>query len=404
VTRPRRRICVLTGSRAEYGLLYWTMREIAGDPDLELQVAVTGTHLEPAYGMTVRQIEEDGFSIDARIPMQMVDTSSTGTARSMAAALSGIAEALESLKPDILVLLGDRFEIHAAASAAMIARVPIAHIHGGETTEGAIDEAIRHAVTKMAHLHFVAADAYRDRVIQLGEAPSRVFTVGAPGLDNIARLELPDRADLERSLGFDLGDGYLLVTYHPETLRPEQSARGVVELLAALDRFPERRVLITGTNADPGSAPIRDLLASYVASQPARVRLCESLGQRRYLSALRAADAVVGNSSSGIIEAPALGVPTVNLGDRQRGRLRAASVVDCSETRDEIVEVLQRVLAPRFKSGLDPSATPYGLPGAAKRICRVLRKHPLEGILLKHFHDLPMDLPSRPFTQLTTST
>lgn len=388
MSAPRRRICVLTGSRAEYGLLQWTMKEIADDPGLELQVAVTGTHLEPAYGMTVRQIEADGFPIAARIPMHLGDTSSTGTARSMAAGLSGIAEALDRLRPDILVLLGDRFEVHAAATAAMIARVPIAHIHGGETTEGAIDEAIRHAVTKMAHLHFVAAETYRTRVIQLGEVPERVFTVGAPGLDNIARLDLPDRAGLEHALGFELGDGFLLVTYHPATLQLERSTKGVGELVAALDHFAERRILITGTNADPGSAPIRALLTGYAATQPARVQFRESLGQRLYLSALKSAGAVVGNSSSGLIEAPSFGVPTVNLGDRQRGRLRAASVVDCGETREEIAQALACALAPDFRSGLDPLASPYGQPGAAGHICRVLRDHPLDGLLLKRFHDL----------------
>lgn len=380
---------MLTGNRAEYGLLRWTMREIADDPALELQVAVTGAHLEPKFGMTVRQIEEDGFAVDARIPMQLEESSPVGITRSMAAGLAGIAEALDRLKPDILVILGDRYEIHAAATAAMIARVPIAHIHGGEATEGAIDEAIRHSVTKMAHLHFVAAEAYRRRVIQLGEAPERVFIVGACGLDNLARLEALDRRGLEAALGFPLGDGFLLVTYHPATLAPEESVRGTKELLAALDRFPERRVLITGTNADPGGAPIRAMLVDYARERPARVLLRESLGQHLYLNALKAAAAVVGNSSSGIIEAPSFGVPTVNLGDRQRGRLRAASVIDCGETREAIAAAVGKALDPGFRAALDPSATPYGRPGAARLIRDVLRSHPLDDILRKKFHDLP---------------
>lgn len=380
---------MLTGNRAEYGLLRWTMREIADDPALELQVAVTGAHLEPKFGMTVRQIEEDGFAVDARIPMQLEESSPVGITRSMAAGLAGIAEALDRLKPDILVILGDRYEIHAAATAAMIARVPIAHIHGGEATEGAIDEAIRHSVTKMAHLHFVAAEAYRRRVIQLGEAPERVFIVGACGLDNLARLEALDPRGLEAALGFPLGDGFLLVTYHPATLAPEESVRGTKELLAALDRFPERRVLITGTNADPGGAPIRAMLVDYARERPARVLLRESLGQHLYLNALKAATAVVGNSSSGIIEAPSFGVPTVNLGDRQRGRLRAASVIDCGETREAIAAAVGKALDPGFRAALDPSATPYGRPGAARLIRDVLRSHPLDDILRKKFHDLP---------------
>lgn len=380
---------MLTGNRAEYGLLRWTMREVAEDPALRLQVAVTGAHLESKFGMTVRQIEEDGFTIDARIPMKLEDSSSVGIARSMATGLGGIAEALDRLSPDVLVLLGDRFEVHAAATAAMVARVPIAHVHGGEVTEGAIDEAIRHAVTKMAHLHFVAAAAYRDRVIQLGEAPERVFIVGACGLDNLAHLEPLDRRDFERALGFPLGDGFLLVTYHPATLAPEASTRGAEELLAALDRFQERRLLITGTNADPGGEPIRAMLAAYARERPSRVLLRESLGQHLYLNALRAAAAVVGNSSSGIIEAPSLGIPTVNLGDRQRGRLRAASVIDCGEEREAIAAAIGKALDPVFRAALDPSATPYGRPGAARLIRDVLRSYPLDGILRKRFYDLP---------------
>ncbi len=389
VAEGRRRVCVLTGSRAEYGLLRWTMSEIADDPALQLQVAVTGAHLEPKFGMTAERIEADGFAIDARIPMHLDESSPLSVSRSMAAGLAGIAEALDRLRPDILVLLGDRFEIHAAATAAMVARIPIAHIHGGEATEGAIDEAIRHAVTKMAHLHFVSAPAYRDRVIQLGEAPDRVFVVGAAGLDNLERIELPDRPALERELGVELGGGFLLVTYHPATLAAGDPAGGVAELLAALDEFPDLRVLITGTNADPGGDRVRDLISGYARAQPARVMLRESLGTRLYLGAMRAAAAVVGNSSSGIIEAPALGIPTVNLGDRQRGRLRAASIIDCAETRIAIAAAIATALDPKFLGAFDRSATPYGRPGAAKRIRDVLRDVRLDGILMKSFYDLP---------------
>ena len=380
-----RTIGVVTGNRAEYGLLRWTMQEISDDPALDLQLIVTGQHLEPRFGETARFIEEDGFAIDARVP---IDLDAGSAARSMAKALGGIADALERLRPDVLLLLGDRFEIHAAATAAMVARVPIAHIHGGEATEGAIDEAIRHAVTKMAHLHFVSAEAYRRRVIQLGEAPERVFLVGAAGLDNIERLQLLDEKKLEDALGVALGR-FLLVTYHPATLAPAAAAGGAAELLAALDRFPDYSVLFTGTNADPGGAEIRGLIEAYAKAQPGRVILRESLGQLLYLSALKASAAVVGNSSSGILEAPSLGVPTVNLGDRQRGRLRAASVIDCAETKDGIAAAIARALDPRFRAGLDPAATPYGAPGAARRIRDVLRAYPLDGILVKAFYDLP---------------
>ncbi|MBM3546549.1 MAG: UDP-N-acetylglucosamine 2-epimerase (hydrolyzing) [Alphaproteobacteria bacterium] len=380
----RRKICVVTGNRAEYGLLRWTMQEIRDDPALDLYLIVTGQHLEPRFGATARLIEDDGFAIDARVP---IDLGVGSVAQSTAKALSGIAEALERLKPDIVLLLGDRFEVHAAATAAMIARVPIAHAHGGEATEGAIDEAIRHAVTKMAHLHFVSAEPYRRRVIQLGEAPERVFLVGAAGLDNIERLRFLDAATLEKEVGAALGC-FLLVTYHPTTLMPAESVRGATALLAALDRFPGHRVLVTGTNADSGGAEIRALVEDYAKMHPARVVLRESLGQLLYLSALKAAAAVIGNSSSGILEAPYLGVPTVNLGDRQRGRLRAASVIDCVETEEAIAAAIARALDPAYRATLDPSATPYGRPGAARRIRDVLKTYPLDRILMKSFYDL----------------
>ena len=387
MSASRRKICVVTGNRAEYGLLRWTMQEIRDDPDLTLQLVVTGSHLEPRFGSTVRYIEEDGFSVDARVPIGLDDSSERGIARSMATALTGVTDALGSLRPDVLVLLGDRFEVHAAATAAMLARVPIAHIHGGEATEGAIDEAIRHAVTKMAHLHFVAAEPYRRRVIQLGEAPERVFVVGATGLDSLERLDLLDAKALEAEIGTTLGP-FLLVTYHPTTLASADPAEGVTALFAALDRFPNHRILITGTNADPRGEGIRRRIAAFADSNPARVVLRESLGQRLYLSALKASSAIVGNSSSGIIEAPSLGVPTVNLGDRQRGRLRAPSVIDCEETEDAIFRAIRQAIDPAFRAGIDPMSTPYGRPGAARRIREVLRTCRLDEILMKRFYNL----------------
>lgn len=374
-----RRICVLTGSRAEYGLLYWTMKEIEADPSLALQLIVTGSHLEPKFGRSIRQIAADFFLIDDIVPMNLTGAAPLRVARSLGSGIAGIAAALERLEPDILVLLGDRYEILAAATAALIMRIPIAHIHGGESTAGAIDEAIRHCVTKMAHLHFVSAPQHRDRVVQLGEAPDRVFVVGATGLDNIDRLELLDRPGLEAALGHKLTDGYLLVTYHPVTLG--DSAVG--ELLAALDRFPGRQVIITGTNADPEADQVRAALTDYAGRNPGRVYLHETLGTRVYLSAMKHCAAVVGNSSSGLIEAPSLGVHTVNIGDRQRGRLRAASVIDAPEERNAIAAALRSALLPGLP--VDPSS-PYGTPGAAKRIVSVLRDHPLDGILMKRFH------------------
>ena len=385
----RRRICVLTGSRAEYGLLKWIMAEVESDPALELQVIATGAHLEPKFGLTVQSIEADGFPIAAKVSMDLADNSAVGVARSTARCITGTAEAFLRLEPDIAVVLGDRYEILAIASAATLACVPIAHIHGGELTEGAIDEAIRHAVTKMARLHFVSTESYRCRVIQLGERPDRVFNVGALALDSLERLELLDLPAFRAATGIPLPDGFFMVTYHPVTLDKTQMSRAVDELMSALDRFPDRPILITGVNADPGGDHLRDVFSRYAATRPAHVYFRESLGQKLYLSAVKHCSAVIGNSSSGLIEAPLLGIPTVNLGDRQRGRLRAASVIDCPEMSDAIENAIQKVLDPGFLSGFDRSATLYGKAGAAARIRDVLRDYPLDGILLKKFYDLP---------------
>lgn len=384
-----RRICVMTATRAEYGLLYWLLCALRDDPAIELQLVVAGAHLSPAHGMTVTQIEADGFAIDARVDLHLGDDSPVGVARSLAAATAGFGAAFARLQPDLLVLLGDRYEALGAAQAAMLARLPIAHLHGGEATEGLIDEAIRHAITKMAHLHFVAAEAYRRRVIQLGEAPARVFRVGATGLDNIARLTLPTRAELEAELDFVLGDTCFLVTYHPLTLGTEDPALAFGRLLAALDAFPQARVILTGVNADPGAGGIQAAAEAWAHGQGGRVKLAASLGQRRYLAAMREAAAVIGNSSSGLLEAPAMGVPTVNVGARQRGRLGAPSVIDCADETAAIRAAIERALQPAFRALAARRETPYGTPGVAERIAAVLREHPLDGILFKHFHDLP---------------
>jgi len=363
------------------------MGEIKRDTALRLQLIVTGSHLDPRFGNTVSEIKAAGFDIDASIPMDLSDDSPAGVAKAMTQGLLGMVKAFSSLQPDVVVVLGDRFEILAAAQAAMLTRRPIAHIHGGEATEGVMDDAIRHAVTKLAHLHFVAADAYRHRVIQMGEEPKRVFTVGALGLDPIASLDLPGRAELEKEIGFALGEGYLLVTYHPVTLA-DDPMRGARELLAAVDQFQQRRVLFTGVNADAGHLSVSRLISGYVAAHADRAVLRASLGSRLYLAAVKHAAAVVGNSSSGLIEAPCFSVPTVNVGDRQRGRLRGESVVDVPEERTAITAAIRRACDPQFRAGINPARSPYGAPGAARRIRDVLRAMPLDGILTKHFHDL----------------
>jgi UDP-hydrolysing UDP-N-acetyl-D-glucosamine 2-epimerase len=387
--RPNpRKICVVSGTRAEYGLLYWVLRAIERDRAMELQLVLTGSHLSPEFGRTRDVVAGDGFRIAAEVDMLTGDNSSTGVANSIARGVAGFAEAFRKLSPDLLLVLGDRYEVLAAAQAAMVLRIPIAHIHGGESTEGVIDEAIRHAVTKMSHLHFVSAEPHRRRVIQLGEQPSRVWNVGAPGLDNLRLLRLLSQRQLEKDLGFSLGGMFFLVTFHPVTLDQAGPEESLASLFAALSRFREATVLCTLANADAGGARINAALRQYAVAEPRRIRIVESLGQVRYLSAMRAAAAVVGNSSSGIIEAPVLGVPTVNIGDRQRGRLRAASVIDCAPRERAIARALRKALSPEFRLKARRARSLYGDGRSAPRIVRVLRSVKLDGILLKKFNDV----------------
>ena len=382
-----RRICVVTGTRAEYGLLHWILREIEQDPTLALQLVVTGMHLAPEFGFTVDAIVADGFAIDARVDMLLASNTSVGVAKSVGLGVIGFADAFATLKPDIVLVLGDRFEIFAAAQAAMFANIPIAHLHGGEVTEGAVDEGIRHAITKMAHLHFVAAEPYRDRVIRMGEQPDRVWTVGAPALDNIERLSLPSDAELRESVGLAAGGPLFVITYHPVTRTNEPPDAAVDALLSALDRFPDARMLFTKANADAAGARINQLIQQYVDEHATRAVLVASLGQRRYLGAVRNAAAVIGNSSSGIVEAPALGVPTVNIGDRQRGRLMARGVINVAENATAIAAGIERALDPEFRRALSSADSLYGVPGASAAIVETLRRVPLEGIAMKSFHD-----------------
>lgn len=391
MTQHLRRICVVTGSRAEYGLLAGLIRLLDSDPEVELRLVVTGSHLEARFGATVTAIEADGFAIDARVGMDLSGDAPVDTARAMARGLTGLTEAFQRLRPDLVVVLGDRYEIMAAAQAAMLCRIPMAHLHGGEASEGAMDEAIRHAVTKMAHLHCVAAEPYRRRVIQMGEQPERVFTVGAMALDSLAGQRAMPRAELERRLELPSGARYFLVTYHPVTLAGSEPGAAVTALASALDSFPDHHVIVTGVNADPGHDAVAKAIDHWCGTRPRRVRAVVSLGQMLYAAAMAGAEAVVGNSSSGIIEAPFLGTPTVNLGIRQRGRVRAASVIDCGETEPEIRAALTRSVDPAFKAEAARSAYPFGTPGAARRVAGILKSAPLEGLLLKTFHDLPGD-------------
>lgn len=385
----KRRVCVVTGSRAEYGLLYWLMKEIQSSPVLELQVVATGMHLSPEFGLTVRNIEEDGFRLDDRVDMLLSSDTPTGIAKSIGLGTIGFADAFARLKPDIVVLLGDRFEIFAAAQAALVARIPLAHLHGGETTEGAIDEAFRHAITKMAHLHFTATEEYRRRVIQLGEDPDRVFNFGAAAIDGIRNLKLLSRPELEQAMGFFFGERNLLVTFHPVTLEAGTAGQQFGELLATLDDFPEARIIFTMPNADTGGRVIRSMIEAYVEAHPERAKAYDSLGQLCYFSVMRQVDAVVGNSSSGLIEAPSFHIGTINIGDRQKGRVKAASVIDCEPVRESIRNAFRRLYSPDFQKLLRKVVNPYGEGPVANKITRVLAEYPLEGILKKRFFMYP---------------
>lgn len=384
----KRKICVVTGTRAEYGLLYWLMKEIQIDPELELQIITTGMHLSPEFGLTYKVIEEDGFSINAKVEMLLSSDTPVGIAKSIGLGVIGFADVLDRLRPDILVLLGDRYEILAAAQAAMVARIPIAHIHGGEATEGLIDEAIRHAVTKMSHIHFVAAEPYRQRVIQLGENPEKVLNYGAPGLDNIERLHLLSKEDFENSINFRLGKTNFLVTYHPVTLSDQSPKHAMQELFFALDHFQDAKIIITKPNADTDGRIICQMIDDYKARQPDRVMATASLGQVRYLSAIKHVDAVIGNSSSGLIEAPALKKPTINLGNRQKGRLKAASVIDCAENTEALVAAIQKALSADFMLSISNVVSPYGEGNVSVRIKDYLKNVNLKDILQKKFFDM----------------
>jgi len=383
-----RRVAVITGGRADYGLLRPLLRALVDDPVFELDVIVTGMHLVPEQGETWREVERDGFRIAEKVNLDIAGDRPTAIARAIGTGVAGMSDAFARMRPDIVVLLGDRFEIFAAAVAAMIARIPIAHIHGGEATYGAMDEAIRHSITKMAQWHCTSTEAYRRRVIQLGEAPERVFFVGAIGLDNIRTTALLDRAALERSLQFTLGKPTFLVTFHPVTLEPN-SADQVDALLAALDEFPQARVVVTLPNVDTDSRAIRARLTAYASDNQGRVAAFAALGTERYLSMLAHCDAVIGNSSSGFIEAPSFRVPTVNIGDRQMGRIAPPSVIHCRPTRDEIRQAIRRALDPKFIASLRDMKNPYGDGYATSRIVDVLRSVPLgEGAIKKQFYDL----------------
>lgn len=384
-----RKICIITGTRAEYGLLRWVMQGIMDDNELTLQIIATGMHLSPEFGLTYKVIEKDGFEIDYKVEMLTSSDTPVGISKSMGLGLIGFADALHELQPDLIVVLGDRFEIFAAVSAALVARIPVAHLHGGETTESAFDEAFRHSITKMSHLHFVAAEAYRQRVIQLGEQPNRIFLVGGLGIDNIKRLQLLDRASLEISLDFKLGHKNLLITFHPVTLETATAETQMEELLAALAELKDTQLIFTLPNADTDGRVLIKMVQNFVAQHPA-ARVFDSLGQLRYLSCISQVDGVVGNSSSGLTEVPSFKKGTINIGDRQRGRLQAESIINCEPTHASIATALEQLYSADFQAGLHKATNPYGEGGASAKVVNTLKHYSITDIVKKTFYNLPI--------------
>ncbi len=383
----KRKICVVTGTRAEYGLLYWLMKEIEEDKDLELQLIVTGMHLSPEFGLTYKTIEKE-FKIDKKIEMLLSSDTSVGISKSMGLAQISFAEAYDELKPDMLVVLGDRYEIFSAVSSAMIARIPIAHLHGGETTEGAFDESIRHSITKMSHLHFTATNEYKNRVIQLGEQPDKVFNVGGLGIDNIKKLKLLTKEEFEQSIDFKLNKKNIIVTFHPVTLENSTAKKQFQKLLDVIDTLKDTNIIFTKANSDMDGRVINKMIDEYVSVNSDNSVGFISLGQLRYLSALKYVDAMVGNSSSGLAETPSFQIATINIGDRQKGRMMADSVIDCDSDIDSINNAFKLLYSTDFKSVLVNSTNPYGDGGASKKIKDIIKDINLNDILKKSFYNL----------------
>jgi len=383
----KRKVCVVTGTRAEYGLLYWLMKEINADMDLELQIIVTGMHLSEEFGNTYKQIEKDGFIIDKKVDISLTSDTELSICRSMGLGMIGFSDAFNLLQPDLIVVLGDRFEIFSAVSSAMISRIPVAHLHGGERTEGVIDEPIRHSITKMSHLHFTATNEYRNRVIQLGEHPNTVFNVGGLGIDNINKLKLLNKNDFEKSLGFNLLDKNILITFHPVTLEAFTAKNQFQELLDSVSKLKNTRIIFTKANSDTDGRIINSMINDYVAKHDNTIAF-KSMGQLKYLSALQFMDAVVGNSSSGLLEAPSFHIGTIDIGDRQKGRTKADSVIGCLPNKNSISAAFKELYSQKFQSIVSKAENPYGKGGASKRIVRKIRELSLDNIIKKTFYDL----------------
>lgn len=382
-----RKICVITGTRAEFGLLRPLITLIAKDEELQLQLIATGMHLSPEFGYTLDEIIAAGFVVDKKVECLLSSDSSVGISKSMALAISGFADALETLQPDLVVVLGDRTEILGAVIAAGMANIPIAHLHGGETTEGAYDEAIRHSITKFSHLHFTSTEAYRKRVIQLGEQPEMVFNVGAIGLDAIKNLKLLNKEEFEKSIGFKLKKRNVLITYHPVTLEKEAPIQTFENILQALDQLSETGLIFTHANSDKNGRVINKMITEYVDIHKEKAVAFKSLGQLRYLSALQFVDFVIGNSSSGILEVPAFYIPTINIGDRQKGRICNESVINSNNSLEDIEKSITFALNKQFRETIQQQEMLYGNGTVAEKILKVIKEHPVIP-LKKTFYDI----------------
>jgi GDP/UDP-N,N'-diacetylbacillosamine 2-epimerase (hydrolysing) len=385
----KKKICVVTGTRAEYGLFYPLLKRLETEDMFDLHIVATGMHLSPEFGMTYTEIEEDGFLIHSKVEMLLSSDSEAGISKSIGIGILSFADVFKNSRPDLLIVLGDRFETFAAAVAAFIARIPIAHLHGGEVTDGVIDDSLRHSITKMAYLHFTSAEKFRQRVIQLGESPDRVFNVGALGIDTIKTTQLISREELEESLNFKLGKQTALVTYHPVTLENATSEKQFGELLKALNEFDDLKIIFTRPNADTDGRVISRLIDEYVKRNPGKAKSFSSLGRLKYLSAMKFVDLVAGNSSSGIIEVPSFQKPAVNIGDRQKGRIKAESIIDCMPERDDIVDAINKALSAEFHNVCENVTNPYGDGNAAAKIVDILKHEITNQINLKKgFFDL----------------
>lgn len=390
----RRKICVVTGTRAEYGIMSNLMKSLRADSRVELQIIATNMHLSPEFGLTYKEIESDGFAIDKKVEMLLSSDTHTGTVKSMGLASIGFADAYSELKPDLIVILGDRYEMLAAASSALIFGIPVAHLHGGEITECAYDDAIRHAITKLSYLHFTSTEEYRKRVIQMGEEPKRVHWVGSPGVDNMRGEKLMSLSELEESIGFKLGESFLLVTFHPVTKEPGEAETQIKELLKALDtQTSTSKLLITLPNSDSDGRTITKIIKEWAEDKRENAIVITSLGRKRYYSALSHCKVVVGNSSSGLIEAPSFRKPTLNIGNRQKGRSQGNTVVNCTAEYQDIVKGLEKVTSEEFIDFVSSNGNnPYSKDDTLSEIHKALVETPLPHNAIKHFHDIDFEL------------